>query len=335
VRDECATVRGSTNCACETVVESRTTRDTLHIVALGPPKIDLIDKLSFPFFALCIGAEYLALRNREHRTLGDLADANTETLSSCTLPADPLVPMGFERRDSLASLSMLAGNVAVQLAMQPALTKVDAMLYRHRIASLGGRRGSLTAAMVLWDFCYYWDHRWMHEVRLLWANHVSHHSSERYNLTTALRQPWSPFLTFWVFAPLPFLGFEPAEVHRAGQLNLLYQFWIHTEAIDRLPDPIELLFNTPSHHRVHHGANRQYLDKNYGGILIVWDRLFGTFEAEVRRIRYGLTKNINTFNPAKIGYHEFTDIVRDVRSAKGWRTRTRYVVGRPGWQPTP
>jgi sterol desaturase/sphingolipid hydroxylase (fatty acid hydroxylase superfamily) len=304
-------------------------------MASGPQKIDLIDKLSFPLFALSIGAEYLALRHREKRTLGDLALADVATLSGPELPADALVPIGFERRDSVASLSMLAGNVAVQLAMQPALATIDAALYRHRIANWGARRGAMTGAMVLWDFCYYWDHRWMHEVRLLWANHVSHHSSERYNLTTALRQPWSPFLTFWVFAPLPLLGFDPAKVHRAGQLNLLYQFWIHTEAIDRLPDPIELVFNTPSHHRVHHGANRQYLDKNYGGILIIWDRLFGTFEAEVRRIRYGLTKNINTFNPAKIGYHEFADIVRDVRAAKGWRARARHVFGRPGWTPTP
>lgn len=302
-------------------------------MATGRRTIDPIDKLSFPFFGVAIAAEYLALQNRDKRTLGDLRDADDVTLSGGQLPADPLVPIGFERRDSKASLSMLAGNVAVQLAVAPALIKVDEFLYRHRVSNVGSRRGSLTTAMVLWDFCYYWDHRWMHEVRLLWANHVSHHSSERYNLTTALRQPWSPFLTFWVFAPLPLLGFPPEKVHRAGQLNLLYQFWIHTEVIDRLPEPIELVFNTPSHHRVHHGSNRQYLDKNYGGILIIWDRLFGTFEKEVRRVRYGLTKNIDTFNPVSIGYHEFGDILRDVRTAKTIRERVRYVLGRPGWRP--
>jgi sterol desaturase/sphingolipid hydroxylase (fatty acid hydroxylase superfamily) len=296
-------------------------------------QIDLIDKLSFPFFALSIAAEYVALRHKAKRQLGDLEDADIVTLSGDQLPSDPLVPLGFERSDSSASVAMLAGNVAVQLAVAPALIRIDEFLYRHRISKFGSRRGSMMVAMVLWDFCYYWDHRWMHEVRLLWANHVSHHSSERYNLTTALRQPWSPFLTFWVFAPLPLLGFPPAKVHRAGQLNLLYQFWIHTEAIDRLPAPFELVFNTPSHHRVHHGANRQYLDKNYGGILIIWDRLFGTFEEEVRRIRYGLTKNINTYNPMKIGYHEFGDIVRDVRSARTVGDRLRYVIGRPGWRP--
>ena len=206
-------------------------------------------------------------------------------------------------------------------------------VFKRRIVNIGASRWSLPAAMVAWDFLYYWDHRWMHEVRLFWANHVTHHSSERYNLSTALRQPWSGFLTSWVFLPMPLVGIPAKHVAKAGQLNLLYQYWIHTEAIDRLPKPIEAVFNTPSHHRVHHGANPQYLDKNYGGILIVWDKLFGTFEPEVRRIKYGLTKNIKTFNPIQIGYHEFIDIARDVRGASGWRNKLGYVFGRPGWQP--
>lgn len=305
----------------------------MNHVAAKRNRIDLIDKISLPLFVVSMVVEYVALRNREKRTLGDLADAGDEILSGPQLPPDPLLPIGYERRDTAASLAMLAGNVAVQLALAPPLDRANEFLFRHRFARFGQRRGSFMTAMLLWDFLYYWDHRWMHEVRLLWANHVSHHSSERYNLSTALRQPWSPFLTFWVFAAMPLVGFAPGKVRRAGQLNLLYQFWIHTEAIDRLAAPIEKVFNTPSHHRVHHGANRQYLDKNYGGILIVWDRLFGTFEPEVRRIKYGLTKNIDTFNPIRIGYHEFTDIVRDVRSTSGLRNRLGYVFGRPGWRP--
>jgi sterol desaturase/sphingolipid hydroxylase (fatty acid hydroxylase superfamily) len=130
------------------------------------------------------------------------------------------------------------------------------------------------------------------------------------------------------------LGFPSAKTFRAGQLNLLYQYWIHTEAIDRLPGPVEKVLNTPSHHRAHHGANRQYLDKNYGGILIVWDKLFGTFEPEVRRVKYGLTKNIRTYNPLRIAYHEMADIARDARSARGLRNKLGYVFGRPGWQPS-
>jgi sterol desaturase/sphingolipid hydroxylase (fatty acid hydroxylase superfamily) len=132
---------------------------------------------------------------------------------------------------------------------------------------------------------------------------------------------------------MPLLGIPLHQTMRAGQLNLLYQYWIHTELIDRLPKPVEAVFNTPSHHRVHHGANPQYLDKNHGGALIVWDKLFGTFEPEVRRVKYGLTKNIETFNPIRIGYHEFVDILRDVRKAKGLRTKLGYVFKRPGWSP--
>ena len=173
----------------------------------------------------------------------------------------------------------------------------------------------------------------MHEVRLFWAHHVTHHSGERYNLSTALRQPWSPFLVWWVFWPMSMLGYGSSTIRKAGQINLLYQYWIHTEAIDRLPDAAEQVLNTASHHRVHHGANQQYLDKNYGGILIVWDKMFGTFEPEVRRIKYGLTKNIHTFNPIKVGYHEFVDITRDVRRAPRLRDKLGYVFKHPGWKP--
>ncbi|MFA9566373.1 MAG: sterol desaturase family protein, partial [Acidimicrobiales bacterium] len=148
-----------------------------------------------------------------------------------------------------------------------------------------------------------------------------------------LRQPWSGYLMAWIYFPMPLLGIPLHHTMRAGQLNLLYQYWIHTELIDRLPQPVEAVFNTPSHHRVHHGANLQYLDKNHGGALIIWDKLFGTFEPEVRRVKYGLTKNIETFNPIRIGYHEFVDIVRDVRKAKGLRTKLGYVFKRPGWRP--
>jgi sterol desaturase/sphingolipid hydroxylase (fatty acid hydroxylase superfamily) len=228
---------------------------------------------------------------------------------------------------------MLLGNVAVNLAVAGAIGAMNRFVFNHRIANIGKRRGSLAVAIVAWDFLYYWDHRWMHEVRLFWANHVTHHSSQRYNLSTALRQPWSGFLLSWVYLPMPLLGIPANQVAKAGQLNLLYQYWIHTEAIDRLPALAEKVLNTPSHHRVHHGANQQYLDKNYGGILIVWDKLFGSFEPEVRRIKYGLTKNIHTFNPIKVGYHEFVDIARDVRRSGSVRAGLRAVLGPPGWTP--
>jgi sterol desaturase/sphingolipid hydroxylase (fatty acid hydroxylase superfamily) len=306
----------------------------------GTPKkpalleLDMIDKLTLPAFAVTMLAEAWWLRDKPKRTLGDMYEATPEQLSGGQLPADELVPIGYERRDTVASLAMLGGSIAIGFTFIKLFTKVDHFLFRHRISNFGRHRGNLATAMVLWDFLYYWEHRWMHEVRLFWAHHVTHHSSERYNLSTALRQPWSPFLVFWVFAPFPLLGYPVEAKYKAGQLNLLYQYWIHTEAVGRLHPAFEKVFNTPSHHRVHHGANQQYLDKNYGGILIVWDKLFGSFEPELRRIKYGLTKNITTYNPLRVGYHEFAAIVADVRRRGSVRDRLGYVFRHPGWTPS-
>ena len=297
-------------------------------------ELDAIDKASVPFFVVTMIGEAWVLRKRSKRTLGDMYEATPEQLSGAHLPADELVPLGYERRDTATSLAMLTGSIAVGFTLLNAFGKFDKFLFKHRISNFGQHRGSLVSAMVLWDFLYYWEHRWMHEVRLFWAHHVTHHSSERYNLSTALRQPLSPFLVFWVFAPFPLFGYAPETKYRAGQLNLLYQYWIHTEVVARLHPRLEKVLNTPSHHRVHHGANQQYLDKNYGGILILWDKLFGSFEPELRRIKYGLTKNINTHNPLRVGYHEFAAIARDVRSSTRLRDRLGYVFRHPGWAPT-
>jgi sterol desaturase/sphingolipid hydroxylase (fatty acid hydroxylase superfamily) len=296
-------------------------------------ELDAIDKASVPLFVLTMLAEAWLLRDKQKRALGDMYDATPQQLSGPQLPADELVPVGYERRDTTTSLAMLLGSVAIGFAFAGAFTKLDQWAFKHRVSNFGSRRGKLLTAIVMWDLLYYWEHRLMHEVRLFWAHHVSHHSSERYNLSTALRQPWSPFLLVWVFAPMPLLGYSTATTRRAGQLNLLYQYWIHTEVVDRLPAAAEKVLNTPSHHRVHHGANNQYLDKNYGGILIVWDKLFGTFEPELRRVKYGLTKNIRTFNPIKVGYHEFVDIARDVRRSRSLRQALGHVFGSPGWAP--
>jgi sterol desaturase/sphingolipid hydroxylase (fatty acid hydroxylase superfamily) len=183
------------------------------------------------------------------------------------------------------------------------------------------------------DLAYYWFHRISHEVRVFWASHVVHHSSEHYNLSTALRQTWVPmtYLPFWL--PLALAGFPPWMILTQQAISLMYQFWIHTERIGRLPRPIEFLFNTPSHHRVHHGANEQYLDRNYAGILIIWDRMFGTFAGEEERVRYGLTKNIETFKPTEVAFHEYKAIAHDVRAARTWRERWGYMLRGPGWAP--
>jgi hypothetical protein len=216
---------------------------------LNSRPIDTIDLLSLPAFVGTMIWESRVLARRELREFGDLDDATPDQLSDPRLPPDPLVPVGYERRDTTASLAMLAGNVAVNLALAGVVGAMGRAVFKRRVVDLGVTKWSLPVAMVAWDFLYYWDHRWMHEVRLFWANHVTHHSSERYNLSTALRQPWSGILTSWVFLPMPLLGIPAHHVAKAAQLNLLYQYWIHTEAIDKLPKPIEAVFNTPSHHR--------------------------------------------------------------------------------------
>jgi sterol desaturase/sphingolipid hydroxylase (fatty acid hydroxylase superfamily) len=205
-------------------------------------------------------------------------------------------------------------------------------LWKHRLLPDLGR-GPLALALAIagWDFLYYWNHRVMHECRYLWAIHVVHHSSERYNLSTALRQPVADALGPTVpYGLLCLAGIAPDLVATARGVNLLYQFWIHTEAIGRLGGPEEVL-NSPSHHRVHHGSNSPYLDRNHGSILIVWDKLFGTFEREVDPPVYGLTKDIDTFDPARIASHEFAALFGDVARSTGWGERLSHVVRGPGW----
>ena len=196
--------------------------------------------------------------------------------------------------------------------------------------ALGGLAAT-AGAVVAWDFIYYWNHRFMHESRYMWAIHVVHHSSEHYNLSTALRQPVADALgTFLPYSSLCLLGVSPELLTTARGINLLWQYWIHTEAVDSM-GPSEAVLNTPSHHRVHHGSQPQYLDRNHGSILIVWDRLFGTFEPEGDRVIYGLTKNLGSFNPLVIVGHEYAEMARDVASATSWGERLGYVVCGPGW----
>ena len=189
-------------------------------------------------------------------------------------------------------------------------------------------------ALVGVDVLFYAYHRIAHRVRLIWATHQAHHSSRYFNFATALRQKWNNSGEIIMWAPLPMLGVPPWMVFTSFSISLVYQFWIHTERIGTLPRPIEFVFNTPSHHRVHHGMDPEYLDRNYGGILIIWDRLFGTFQPEMFRPHYGLTKPVNTFNIWKLETREYVAIARDVRSARRWRDRLGYIFGPPGWQPT-
>ena len=256
-----------------------------------------------------------------------------EALSYRFLPDDE--ERGFEARDTATSLSMGAGSQVVGFPWKIVTVVVYAAAYT--LSPLRLPTSSPWTWVLLFfadDLAYYVFHRAHHRIRVLWASHVVHHSSLRYNLSTALRQSWTPMSTLPFWLPLALIGIPPWMILLQQSISLLYQFFLHTERVDKLWRPVELVMNTPSHHRVHHGSNSAYLDRNYGGILIVWDRLFRTFEPEGERVTYGLTKNIGTFNPLRVAFHEFAAIARDVRAAAGLRDRFGFVFGPPGWSPS-
>lgn len=193
---------------------------------------------------------------------------------------------------------------------------------------------SLVACFILDDLRFYWHHRVAHRVRWGWAMHVTHHSSTQFNFSVALRQGWTKHFTGTMMfkVPLVLLGFDPVVVLFCGVLNPTYQFFLHTELVDKMPRWFEFIFNTPSHHRVHHGRNPAYLDANYAGTLIIWDRMFGTFVPEEEKVDYGLVKNLETLNPFVIVFHEYWGIAKDVfrRGLTPWQ-RFCYLFAPPGW----
>jgi sterol desaturase/sphingolipid hydroxylase (fatty acid hydroxylase superfamily) len=239
-------------------------------------------------------------------------------------------PRGYAWRDSWASIAMGLGSLVIGAATKFIWFGLYQLVYEVRLFDIQTHAWSFAAALLLDDFCYYWFHRLHHGVRFMWAAHVNHHSSRYFNLSTALRQPWTTFLSTGFYLPLPLLGFDPLLVITVHSVNLLYQFWIHTELIGKL-GPLEWVLNTPSHHRVHHGRNVRYLDRNHGGILIVWDRLFGSFEPEVEPVDYGLTKNITSHSPWEIAFHEWRALWRDARNAGSLGDALRIFLRPPGW----
>jgi len=184
------------------------------------------------------------------------------------------------------------------------------------------------------DLSYYWFHRASHQVRFLWASHAVHHSPQNFTFSSALRMPWTSTLTgnflFWFWMPLA--GLAPMMIVTVKSFNAVYQFWLHTEKINKMPKWFEALFNTPSHHRVHHGSNVEYLDKNHGGTLIIWDRLFGTYCNETQKPVYGLTKNIKTKNLLGIVFHEWGGLYKDIRCASSAKERMQMIFLAPGWR---
>ncbi|TAJ69455.1 MAG: sterol desaturase family protein [Phenylobacterium sp.] len=240
----------------------------------------------------------------------------------------------YETKDTAVSLGMGLISSVAGLLTAGAVFAATLWVYEHRLFTIPMTAiWAWVAIFLLEDLTYYVFHRVSHERRFWWAAHVNHHSSQHYNLSTALRQTWTGGVagTWALWLPLAFLGFPPAMIAIQKGVSLVYQYWIHTEAIKKTPRWFEAVFNTPSHHRVHHARNAIYLDRNYAGILIVWDRMFGTFQPELdaEPCRYGLVKNVATFNILRVVFHEWIGIVQDV--VRNPRHALGYIFGPPGW----
>lgn len=243
----------------------------------------------------------------------------------------------YDWRDAGASLTLGLGNTVAAALGAGAVLAMSLWVFQYRLFDIPFAWWAFILCFVVDDLAYYACHRSAHRVRWFWASHVTHHSSQHYNLSTALRQTWTGFfsLGFLFRMPLFLIGFPPAMVFFCAGLNLVYQFWIHTEQVGRMPRLFEAVMNTPSHHRVHHAVNPRYLDRNYAGVFIIWDRLFGTFEAERAEDppRYGIVKALPTLNPCWAAVHEWVAIGRDAVAARSVRELGGLLFGPPGWQP--
>ncbi|MFN0729267.1 sterol desaturase family protein [Polaribacter gochangensis] len=241
----------------------------------------------------------------------------------------------YEYKDATTSIAMGLGNVLVGLIGKTFVLAIFYLVYNtFHLFDIPFIWWSWILVLFAEDLTYYWFHRISHENRFFWASHIVHHSSQKYNLSTALRQTWTGTFTSFVFwIPLVLVGFHPVMILFQMSISLLYQYWIHTELIDKLPKWFEFIFNTPSHHRVHHATNPQYLDRNHAGIFIIWDRIFGTFEPEVEKPVYGLTTSIHTFNPLKVAFLEWFDLFKDVFTSKtSVFNKLNYFLKPPGWK---
>lgn len=273
--------------------------------------------LSIPIFFLLIGLELLITRIRGLRY--------------------------YRLNDAITNLSLGIGSQITGIFMRFLTIGVYIIIYDHSplrgVTPNDPKQAGIyvvTAIVLLLgvDFFYYWFHRLAHEISVMWGSHVVHHQSEEYNLTVALRQAWVQGAFSWVFyLPLAVLGFDPVMFVTIASIQTLYQFWIHTKVIGRMPRWFEYVFNSPSHHRVHHGVNPKYIDKNHAGTLIIWDRMFGTFQEEEEEVVYGITTQPRSWNPVLLNFVYWKDLARDTMKAGGVKNAARMLFLAPGWKP--
>ena len=244
----------------------------------------------------------------------------------------------YDTKDTLSATFIGLVNVAMSAALKFATFGVILFFYNLVPWTIVGSEWMDDPLKYWWafalciisiDFCRYWAHRIAHENRFWWATHVTHHNSEKYNWSVSFRLGWTQHIKIIFFVPVALMGFDPVLFFICHQIEVLYQFWIHTEYIKKLPAPIEYIFTTPSHHRVHHARNDHYLDKNYGSTLIIWDRMFGTFQPEMERPDYGITTPVNSYNPVTLNFHEWVDIVKDVRKSRSFKEAYAMIFTSP------
>jgi sterol desaturase/sphingolipid hydroxylase (fatty acid hydroxylase superfamily) len=293
-----------------------------------------VDNLRDPvIFAVPVFVLFMAFEMLSMRYLDDERDGERDGEPGGEQGGHP-PGAGYEHRDTRTNVFMGLGSLIVNGGARVVALLAYSALYVLTPLRLDAHRWyTWVFALLAVDLLFYTEHRAAHRVRILWAAHQAHHSSQRFNLSTAVRQKWNPWWELLVWVPLPLLGVPPWMIFTTFSFNLIYQFFVHTERIGRMWAPIELIFNTPSHHRVHHASDADYIDKNYAGVLIIWDRMFGSFIEETHRPTYGLTTNIESYNPFKLQYYLYGQIWRDVKHATCWRDRLGYVFGPPGWTP--
>ena len=241
----------------------------------------------------------------------------------------------YKTQDTLCTIGLLAGNIIVAFSIKGLILALHFYLYQYKIFELSG----MLPLWLFWiltfvviDLVFYIYHRMSHRIRFLWAIHLSHHSSEEMNFAVSFRQAWfGPISKIPFFMVLPLLGFDPTIIAAAGVISTLWGIVGHTQIIGKLGF-IEWVFNTPSHHRVHHGSNKQYIDKNYGNLLIIWDRMFGTFEPEEEPVKFGLVNNVNTYNPAKITFMAWSSMIDDIKKKKNLSEMFSTIMEPPNTQ---
>lgn len=270
--------------------------------------IDLV-ALSIPVFFLLIGLE-LIIQKMSHTEL-------------------------YRFNDALSNISCGIVQQIVGVLAKTLLIGLYIYLYEyHRLLTIPDQWWSYVFLLFGVDFFYYWFHRYAHEISFIWGTHVVHHQSEEYNLSVALRQSaFQGFVSVFFYLPLALLGFSPLAFIFISSIQLLYQFWIHTKAINKMPAWFEYIFNTPSHHRVHHGVNPEYIDKNHGGTFIIFDRMFGTFQAEAAPVVYGVSKPLASWNPVWANFDYYRDLAKEWKLMPTLGDKIRLLLDKPGWRP--